>query len=174
MVLSHQNQILNCQNEAPLLKKAHVQAVWSLPMIQRRTGWKCCGQMRHKSSSVTSTQLAVFSRLSSRRKSAEGAEDSSCQTSASKPEWLGEDLQRGAGQNPSMCATRWPTTRNAWPLWLPTRVPPSTKSCFAKGSNTYLTHSNSNKCIIFFKCVSLDFFVVILSLIVKINLPLKL
>ncbi len=28
-----------------------------------------------------------------------------------------------------------------WPLWLPTRVlPPSTKSCFAKGSNTYLTH----------------------------------
>ncbi len=33
------------------------------------------------------------------------------------------------------------TTRNVWPLWLPTRVmPPSTKSCFGKGSNTYLTH----------------------------------
>ncbi len=34
--------------------------VWSLPVIQRRTGWKCCGQMRPKSSSLTSTQLAVF------------------------------------------------------------------------------------------------------------------
>ncbi len=32
--------------KVPLLKKAHVQPVWSLPMIQRRTGWKCCGQMR--------------------------------------------------------------------------------------------------------------------------------
>ncbi len=41
----------------PLLKKAHVQPVWSLPMIQRRTGWKCCGQMRPKSSSLASTQL---------------------------------------------------------------------------------------------------------------------
>ncbi len=29
-------------------------------MIQRRTGWKCCGQMRPKSSSLASTQLAVF------------------------------------------------------------------------------------------------------------------
>ncbi len=34
--------------------------IWSLPMIQRRTGWKCCGQMRPKSSSLASTQLAVF------------------------------------------------------------------------------------------------------------------
>ncbi len=38
--------------------------VWSLPvniwMIQRRTGWKCCGQMRLKLSSLASTQLAVF------------------------------------------------------------------------------------------------------------------
>ncbi len=32
----------------------------SLPMIQRRTGWKCCGQMRPKSSTLASTQLAVF------------------------------------------------------------------------------------------------------------------
>ncbi len=32
--------------KVPLLKRAHVQTVWSLPMIQRRTGWKCCGQMR--------------------------------------------------------------------------------------------------------------------------------
>ena len=32
-------------------------------------------------------------------------------------------------------------TRNVWPLWLSTRVlPPSNKSCFAEGSNTYLTH----------------------------------
>ncbi len=30
------------------------------PLIQRRTGWKCCGQMRPKSSSLASTQLAVF------------------------------------------------------------------------------------------------------------------
>ncbi len=44
----------------PLLKKAHVQPVWSLSMIQRRTGWKCCGQMRPKSSSLASTQLTVF------------------------------------------------------------------------------------------------------------------
>ena len=29
-------------------------------MIQRRTGWKSCGQMRPKSSSLASTQLAVF------------------------------------------------------------------------------------------------------------------
>ncbi len=34
--------------------------VWSLPMIQRRTGWKCCGQMRPKSSFLASTLLAVF------------------------------------------------------------------------------------------------------------------
>ncbi len=46
--------------KVPLIKKAHVQPVWSLPMIQRRTGWKCCGQMRPKSSSLASTQLAVF------------------------------------------------------------------------------------------------------------------
>ncbi len=44
----------------PLLKKAHVQPVRSLPMIQRRPGWKCCGQMRPKSSSLASTQLTVF------------------------------------------------------------------------------------------------------------------
>ncbi len=32
----------------------------SIWMIQRRTGWKCCGQMRPKSSYLASTQLAVF------------------------------------------------------------------------------------------------------------------
>ncbi len=32
--------------------------------------------------------------------------------------------------------TWWPSTRNVWPLWLPTRVSaPSTKSCFAGRSN---------------------------------------
>ena len=37
--------------------------------------------------------------------------------------------------------TWWPTTRNVWPLWLPTRVlPQSTKSYFAEGSNTYFSH----------------------------------
>ncbi len=29
-------------------------------LIQRRTEWKCCGQMRPKSSSLASTQLTVF------------------------------------------------------------------------------------------------------------------
>ncbi len=47
-------------HKVPLLKKVHVQPVWSLPMIQRWTGWKCCGQMRPKSSSLASTQLTVF------------------------------------------------------------------------------------------------------------------
>ncbi len=46
-------------HKVPLLKKAH-ELVWSLPMIQRRTGWKCCGQMRPKSIFLASTQLAVF------------------------------------------------------------------------------------------------------------------
>ena len=37
--------------------------------------------------------------------------------------------------------TWWQATRNVWPLWLPTRVlPPSSKSCFAEGSNTYFPH----------------------------------
>ncbi len=31
-----------------------------MPVIERRTGWKCRGQMRPKSSSLASTQLAVF------------------------------------------------------------------------------------------------------------------
>ncbi len=48
--------------KVPLLKKAHVyyRPIWSLPMIQRRTGWKCFVQMRTKLSSLASTQLAVF------------------------------------------------------------------------------------------------------------------
>ncbi len=44
----------------PCSRKHMYRPVWSLPMIQRRTGWKCCGQMRPKYSSLVSTQLAVF------------------------------------------------------------------------------------------------------------------
>ncbi len=45
---------------SPCSRKHMYRHIWSLPMIQRRTGWKCCGQMRPKSSSLASTQLAVF------------------------------------------------------------------------------------------------------------------
>ncbi len=41
-------------------RKHMYRPVWSLPLIQRRTVWKCCGQMRPKSSSLASIQLAVF------------------------------------------------------------------------------------------------------------------
>ncbi len=44
----------------PCSRKHMYRHVWSLPMIQRRPGWKCCGQMRPKSSSFALTQLAVF------------------------------------------------------------------------------------------------------------------
>ncbi len=49
---------------SPCSRKHKYRPVWSLPMniwmIQRRTGWKCCDQMRPKSSSLASNQLAVF------------------------------------------------------------------------------------------------------------------
>ncbi len=45
---------------SPCSRKHMYSPVWSLPMIQRRTGLKCCGQMRPKSSSLASTKLAVF------------------------------------------------------------------------------------------------------------------
>ncbi len=45
---------------SPCSRKHMYRPVWSFPMIQRRTGWKCCGQMRLKSSSLASSQLAVF------------------------------------------------------------------------------------------------------------------
>ncbi len=32
----------------PCSRKHMYRPVWGLPMIQRRTGWKCCGQMRPK------------------------------------------------------------------------------------------------------------------------------
>ncbi len=65
MVRIHRKQWVTLRREGlkscsackvPLVKKAHVQPVWSLPMTQRRTGWKCCGQMRPKSSSLVSTR----------------------------------------------------------------------------------------------------------------------
>ncbi len=49
---------------SPCSRKHMYRPVWSLPMdiwmIQRRTGWKCCCQIRPKSSSLASTQLAMF------------------------------------------------------------------------------------------------------------------
>ncbi len=45
---------------SPCSRKHMNRPVWSLSMIQRTTGWKCCGQMRPKSSSLASTQLTVF------------------------------------------------------------------------------------------------------------------
>ncbi len=45
-----------------------------------------------------------------------------------------ESAKRSGTKSLLRCVqTWWPTTRNVWPLWLP----PSTKSCFAKGWNTY-------------------------------------
>ncbi len=41
---------------SPCSRKQMYRPFWSLPMIQRRTGWKCCGQMRPKSSSLASTR----------------------------------------------------------------------------------------------------------------------
>ncbi len=55
--------------------------------------------------------------------------------------WRGSAKRSGTKSLLRCVQTWWPTTRNVWHLWLPTRVlPPSTKSCFAKGSNTYFTH----------------------------------
>ncbi len=49
---------------SPCSRKHMYRPVWSLRMdiwmIQRRTGWKCCCQIRPKSSSLASTQLAMF------------------------------------------------------------------------------------------------------------------
>ncbi len=55
--------------------------------------------------------------------------------------WRGSAKRSGTKSLLRCVQTWWPTTRNVWPLWLPTRVLlPSTKSCFVKGSNTYFTH----------------------------------
>ncbi len=45
---------------SPCSRKYMYRPIWRLQMIQRRTGGKFCGQMRPKSSSLSSTQLAVF------------------------------------------------------------------------------------------------------------------
>ncbi len=232
---------------SPCSRKHMYRPVWSLPMniwmIQRKTGWKCCGQMRPKLSSLASTQLAVFGgggmlpmtprtpsppsnmevetlcfggvfllRGQDNCTTSKGQWTGPCtvraralkQTRALKmgrgwvfqhdndpkhmakatKEWLKkkhikvlewpsqspdfspkkicggswrfelpnvsletlmtwrESAKRSGTKSLLRCVqTWWPTTRNVWPLWLPTRVfPPSTKSCFAKGSNTYLPH----------------------------------
>ncbi len=55
--------------------------------------------------------------------------------------WRGSAKKSGTKSLLRLVQTLWPTTRSVWPLWLPKRVlPPSTKSCFAKRSNNYLTH----------------------------------
>ncbi len=55
--------------------------------------------------------------------------------------WIGSAKRSGPKTLLRCVQTWWPTTRNVWPLWLPKMgLPPSTKSCFAKGSNTYFTH----------------------------------
>ncbi len=70
--------------------------------------------------------------------------------------WRGSAKRSGTKSLLRCVQTWWPTTINVWPLWLPTRVlPPSTKSCLAKGSNTYLTPYKANQFITFFKCVNL-------------------
>ncbi len=90
-----------------------------------------------------------------------------------KVTWRRSANRSGTKSLPRCVQTWQPATRNVWPLWLPTRVlPPSTKSCFVKGSNNYLTHYNANQFITYLKCVFLDFFV-ILSLTVKWNLQFK-
>ncbi len=50
--------------------------------------------------------------------------------------WRGSAKRSGTKSLLRCVQTWWTTTRNVWPLWLPTRVlSPSTKTCFAKGSN---------------------------------------
>ena len=44
----------------PLLKKTHVQTRLRFANEQRKIGINCCGQMRPKLSSLSSTRLAVF------------------------------------------------------------------------------------------------------------------
>ncbi len=53
-------EILQAPARSPCSRNHMYRPVWSLPMFQRRTGWKCCGQIRPKSSSLASTQLVVF------------------------------------------------------------------------------------------------------------------
>ncbi len=220
---------------SPSSRKHMYKPVWGLPMniwmIKRRTGWKCCGQMRPKSSSLASTYLAVFGgggMLNMTPRTPSPPSNMEVETlcfggvfllrgqdncTASKRQWTGpctaralkparalkmdrgwvfqhdndpkhtakatkewlkkkhikvlewpsqppnlnpidnlwrelkvwvakhqpqnlNDLERICKEEwdkiPPRCVQTWqPTTRNVWPLWLPTRVlPPSTKSCF--------------------------------------------
>ncbi len=78
------------------------------------------------------------------------------------------------------CVQTWmPNTRNIWPLWLTTRVlPSSTKSCFAKGVKYLFGLLKCKSIYNFFEMLYsvYDFVVVVLflSLTVQINIPLKL
>ncbi len=92
------------------------------------------------------------------RKSVEGAEGWSCQTSASKPYWLGEDMQRGVGQNPS-----WDVCKPGGQLqetsYLCDR---QQRFCHQVPSHVLLRGQilislKSNQIIAFWKCVCLDF-----------------
>ncbi len=129
---------------SPCSRKHMYRPVWSLPMIQRRTGLKCCGQMRPKSSSATYSNTEVetcFGGVFLLR-----GQDNCTLTALELPNVILETLMtwRGSAKRSEKksllrCVQTWrPTTRHVWPLWLPTRVlPPSTRSCFANGSNTY-------------------------------------
>ncbi len=234
-------------------RKHMYRPVWSLPMIQRRTGWKCCGQMRPKSSSLASTQLAVFGGggmlpMTSRTPSPPSnmEVETLCfggvfllrvqdDCTASKGRWMGpctvraRALKMGRGwvfqhdndpkhtakatkewlkkkhikvlewssQSPDLhpienlwrelkvrvvkvslqtlmtwrgsakrsgtksllrCVqTWWPTTRNVWPLWLPTRVlPPS--HVLQRGQILISLIKMQINFLLFWKYVFLDFF----------------
>ncbi len=41
-------EIQQVPTRSPCSRKHMYRPVWSFPMIQRRTGWKCCGQIRPK------------------------------------------------------------------------------------------------------------------------------
>ncbi len=72
--------------------------------------------------------------------------------------WRGSAKRSRAKSLLRCVQTWWPTTRNVWPLWLSTRVlPPSTQSCFTKGSNNYLNHLNANQFITLYY-MHFDFF----------------
>ncbi len=61
--------------------------------------------------------------------------------------WRGSAKRSGTKSLLRCVQTWWPTTRNIWPLWLPTRVlPPSNKLCFGEGVK-YLFHSLKCKSI---------------------------
>ncbi len=149
--------------KVPLLKKAHVQARLKFANDSEVNWVQVLWSVRSKSSSLASTQLKCLEEECCLWPQEHHPHR---QTWRWKHYALGvffcqgdrttalHQRNDGQGHVPSGPAKRsgtksllrcvqtcWPTTRNIWPLWLPTRVlPPSTKSCFAKGSKTYFTH----------------------------------